>query len=269
MMNATFSAPNSVDVVAPGTTTSASSKLKSIMGDGSFEQLMKERAKIRKEKDEHSIAEIRVQLTSMENALSAEIKRRVDLNRSMERQCQAHISSLQTEVERVLDERTSKISSHLASLEEKVLELNQRLEEEKVNIPRDIEQKGAELQDILRGFQDEFSTEKRDRLNREGRILKQLHDFESHVNSSLEDVTTERDEMVQNLRSRMEERYQQQKAADSRFQKLIESELGALKLDIKQEISERKKEDDEIVEALNRYTKNLQSSLAVISSVEE
>ena len=44
--------------------------------------------KIRKEKDEHSIAELRVQMKAMENALSAEIKRRIELNRQIERRCQ-------------------------------------------------------------------------------------------------------------------------------------------------------------------------------------
>lgn len=267
-MQQTTMARNTV-VAAPEGSTRNSGKIQSIVGDGSFEQLMKERAKIRKEKDEHSIAEIRVQLTSMEHALSAEIKRRVDLNKQMERQCQDQMSFLQHELEKVLDERTSKISSHLAALDEKVTELNRRLGEEQVHVPRDIERKGTELQDMLRGFQEEFATEKRDRLNREGRILKQLHDFETHVHGSFGEMATEREDKLRHLRSRMEDKHQQQQETNESYQKLIDSELEALKLEIKQEILERKKEDDEIVEALNRYTKNLQSSLAVISSVEE
>jgi SF-assemblin/beta giardin. len=45
---------------------------------------------------------------------------------------------------------------------------------------------------------------------------------------------------------------------------LIASELKALKDALQQETMERKVEDDEIVEALNRYTTNLQKSLSML-----
>ena len=44
---------------------------------------------IRKEKDEYSIAELRVQMKALENALGAEIRRRIQLNREIEQRCES------------------------------------------------------------------------------------------------------------------------------------------------------------------------------------
>jgi len=248
---------------------SKNSILQAVIGDGSFENLMKERTKIRKEKDEHSIAELRVQMQTLEKALSAEIKRRVELNRQIERRCQNQVNELQKKFDKSIDERTGKIQSHLCQLDEKVTELNSRLEEEKTNIPKDIERKGTELQQMLRSFQEDFTIEKKDRLNREGRILKQLHDYEGYVQEQMDQIQNDRDKMVFELRHMLEKSESGRKESDEKFQELIARELHMLKEEIHKEVYERKLEDDEIVEALNRYTRNLQSSLSVISSVEE
>lgn len=237
---------------------SKNSILQAVIGDGSFEHLMKERTKIRKEKDEHSIAELRVQMETLEKALSAEIKRRVELNRQIERRCQNQVIELQKQFDKAMEERSEKIHTQLSQLDTKIKELNDRLEEEKSNIPKDIERKGSELQTMLKSFQEEFVIEKKDRLNREGRILKQMHDYEGYVHSQLQQMQSERDATIFELRQMLEQSENGRKESDEQFQQLIAKELHLLKEEVQQEVNERKLEDDEIVEALNRYTRNLQ-----------
>lgn len=54
--------------------------------------------------------------------------------------------------------------------------------------------------------------------------------------------------------------------ADGKFQNVIKEELQSLHNQIAIECQVREREDDEIVEALNRYTAKLQSSLQIINS---
>jgi len=179
------------------------------------------------------------------------------------------VQELQHNFQHALDERTAKIQSHLSQLEDKMKDMNLRLEEEKQNIPKDIERKGRDLKEMLESFQEEYVIEKKDRIHREGRILKQMHDYESHVQEELDQVQKDRDEIVLELREMLEKSESGRKEAEKNFQQLITKELETLRKEVQKEIKERKLEDDEIVEALNRYTRNLQASLSVISSVEE
>lgn len=179
------------------------------------------------------------------------------------------VIELQKQFDKAMEERSEKIHTQLSQLDTKIKELNDRLEEEKSNIPKDIERKGSELQTMLKSFQEEFVIEKKDRLNREGRILKQMHDYEGYVHSQLQQMQSERDATIFELRQMLEQSENGRKESDEQFQQLIAKELHLLKEEVQQEVNERKLEDDEIVEALNRYTRNLQSSLSVISSVEE
>jgi len=254
--------------MSPTTTplsSSRASRLSAVVGDGSFEQLMKDRAKLRKEKDEHSVAELRVQLASMDRALTQEIKRRIDLNRSLEHQCAERIAGMEARLTKMVDDRSELVQQRLEDLESKVDELNARFEEEKEKIPRDIERRGKELGDMLGKLQEELGSERRDRLNREGRIMKQISDHGEYVTASIEGEKSERETIVSTLRSRIDAVEKARAAADLRYSETIEAEVQLLREALDREVSERKIEDDEIVEALNRYTEHLQTSLSVMS----
>mmetsp|Transcript_3076 Transcript_3076/g.4647 ORF Transcript_3076/g.4647 Transcript_3076/m.4647 type:complete len:121 (+) Transcript_3076:2-364(+) len=118
--------------------------------------------------------------------------------------------------------------------------------------------------EMLSVFQNEFSEERRDRLTREGRIMKQLTDHAQDLTNKWEKEGMERERDTQQLKSQLEHHENNRATADHDFEALIVRELGALRGDLEKEKNERKVEDDEIVEALNRYTENLQKSLSVI-----
>jgi hypothetical protein len=56
--------------------------------------------------------------------------------------------------------------------------------------------------------------------------------------------------------------------SEARFSAFFDKELNILKNDFRTESEIREREDDEIVEALNRYTLKLQTSLKVVNSTD-
>lgn len=243
------------------------SRLSAVIGDGSFEAVLEERAKQRKEKDDHTIAELRVCMSNMDQSLSQEIKRRIECTASLETMCSEQISAMEVRLNSILEARVDTVKGRLDQIENKVEELNSRLEEERAKIPLDIERRGKELEDMIKSFQEDFNVEKTDRLNREGRIMKQLTDQAEFMGSQWKDERASREESVLKLTTNLDKHQNNRSEADADFEFLIETELNNLKEDVARETQERKMEDDEIVEALNRYTDNLQSSLSVLSSV--
>mmetsp|Transcript_11697 Transcript_11697/g.17091 ORF Transcript_11697/g.17091 Transcript_11697/m.17091 type:complete len:292 (-) Transcript_11697:194-1069(-) len=256
----TFTSPATIS----SSTSNAASKLSAVVGDGTFESIMKARAIKRKEKDEHCVAELRVAMTSMDRNLTQEIKRRIESNKTVDEASRERIGEMEERLKKMLEDKIDNFHFRLSLLEDKVVELNDRLDEEKMIIPSDIEKRGKELQDMLASFQTEFSVERRDRLSREGRIMKQLTDHAGELTDKWEQETLERQKDAEELKARLEHHESHRAKADEDFDSLISSELMALKESLQAESSERKEEDDEIVAALNRYTENLQQSLSML-----
>ncbi len=225
---------------------------------------MKARAQKRKEKDEHCVAELRVSMNNMDRSLTQEIKRRIEGNKVLEMKAIEEITAMEERMTLMLERKVEAFQSRLVLLENKVSELNDRLENEKSTVPKDIEEKGRELKDMLLTFQNEFSIERRDRLTREGRIMKQLTDHAQDLTQKWDNEKAERLKDADDLKSRLEHHENNRAQADHDFESLISTELKSLRSDLTQESMERKVEDDEIVEALNRYTANLQKSLAML-----
>jgi len=228
--------------------------------------MMKERTRMRKEKEEHSLAQVTIQLTAAERALTMETQRRIQSTHSIQKSCTQKLQEMEQNFGRILNERSLRMEERLVSVQQKVEELTARFEKEKEAVPKDMEARGKELKEILDSFQKELSEERSDRLNREGRILKQMDDLSSATFSATEKETTIRDNMSQRLQMRIEENERLRSQSEHELQSKIQNEMSDLKGMIEREKQERALGDDEIIIALNKYTQQLQSSLSVISS---
>mmetsp|Transcript_28772 Transcript_28772/g.61356 ORF Transcript_28772/g.61356 Transcript_28772/m.61356 type:complete len:274 (+) Transcript_28772:106-927(+) len=237
-----------------------------VLGDGSFEDMMKERSRMRKEKEEHSLAQVTIQLTAAERALTMETQRRIQSTHAIQKSCTQKIQDMEQSFERILNERSLRMEERLVSVQQKVEELTTRFEEEKDAVPKDMEARGTELREILDTFQKELAEERSDRLKREGRILKQMDDHSSAIFSSIEKETTEREGISHGLQTRIEDNERLRSQSEYELQSRIQNEMDELKSMIDTENLERKLGDDSIITGLNEYTQRLQSSLSVISS---
>mmetsp|Transcript_52053 Transcript_52053/g.52428 ORF Transcript_52053/g.52428 Transcript_52053/m.52428 type:complete len:210 (-) Transcript_52053:550-1179(-) len=206
-------------------------------------------------------------MSNMERALAAEIKRRIEMNKAVQEKCQAKIQEMDTKFQELIDNRTEQILSRIKSLDMRLDSMRYNFEDNmQQSIPRKIEETSEQLHKMLHDFNEEFQREKRDRLNREGRIIQQLADHETQAKNSLDAERSSRDDKISELRQILQSNEDGRIDADSKFSKLIEKEFRSLRHLLASETRERKTEDDEIVEALNRYTSKLQKSLAVVSA---
>lgn len=237
-----------------------------VLGDGGFESLMKERSALRREKEEQSLAQVMIQLTAAERALSTETQRRIESTHAIQKSCTQKIIEMENNFQRILDERTQRMEERLVSVQEKVEELAAKFEEERETVPAAMERTGKELLDMVSTFQHELAEERNDRLNREGRILAQMDAHASEIITSIEYETNQREKIANNLQERIATNEHLRAQNERDIQDRIQNELMELRGMIDKEKQERKMEDDEIVIALNKYTKQLQSSLSVISS---
>jgi len=239
-----------------------------VQGFDTFDSEMKTGTRQRREKDEFKIAELKAEMKRLDGDLVAEIKRRTEMNKSTQQWFEVQLSELDRSFHATLEERTIKTTKRLDGLEESITALDVRFEEEKALILRQIDERGQELARLLNEFKDEFERERVLRLEREERLVKQLTDQEYATNERFESQILTRETRYAAIRAILEDNIKLRDKAEERFQTFFEREIHKLHNDVRAEVEVREREDDEIVEALNRYTMKLQSSLKIINSTE-
>ncbi|KAL7476433.1 hypothetical protein ACHAW6_002298 [Cyclotella cf. meneghiniana] len=237
-----------------------------VMGDGNFEALMKERAKQRKEKEEQSLAQIKVQLTAAERALTAESQRRIQTTHALQLSCTQKIQEMEAHFERILHERSLRMEERLATVQQKMEELTLRFEEEKDRVPREMEKRGEELLEMMESFKLELAQERSDRLSREGRILKQMDDHARYITHAIEKETVLREETSKELMERITENEQSRAQSEYQLQVKVQKEMEELRDMIEKETIERKEDDGHIHSSLMEYAKQVESSLYFLNT---
>ena len=121
---------------------------------------------------------------------------------------------------------------------------------------------------MLEKFKVEFDEDRRQRLEREAKIREQLVVHEQEVAEKFDIQTQMREAKYLAVKKVLEDNVKLREKAETRFQTFFEMEISSLHNLVTAELDVREREDDEIVEALNRYTEKLQTSLKIINSTD-
>lgn len=234
--------------------------------DQDFEEIVRKRNKVRKEREDYHIAHIKVQMGRLEDALAAETKRRVDATTALDELARTQVHEMEERVRSQLQEENEKLQQRLTALEERVAFLEENWQKDADHQIRLVNQKSADLTKSIAQIRDEQNMERKARLKREGILLQQV---EGHARDAQESWRKERKDRIQKL-EHLEKQIVRNEARlaleQKRYEDKIESELAALRQEVETEAMEREVQDETIVAALNRYTKQLQHSLSILSS---
>jgi hypothetical protein len=239
-----------------------------VQGFDEFDVEMKTGTRQRREKDEFKIAELKTEIKRLDEALVIEIKRRTEMNKSTQAWFEEQLSVVNKNFHDALEERDEKSQKKLEVLENRITALGEHFETEKTEILRQIEDRGRELAKMLNDFKEEFDRDRELRLEREAALMKQLTDHEYVVSDKFDKQIQSREQKYSAVRAILEENVRLRDQAEQRFQTFFEREVHKLHNNVRTESEVREREDDEIVEALNRYTVKLQSSLKLINSTD-
>jgi chromosome segregation ATPase len=234
-----------------------------------FEQIMKERARMRRAKEDSYVAELRVKVSRLEQALAAETKRRVEAMRSLERQAKEEIQHWEERQLNELKEQREIFEDRMGKLEERFNQLEERWKKESEQQKQQVNRKGEEFQAALDELRKEAETERKLRLVREGQFLQQIESHEKDYEELWNKERQERIESVGELVNQLESNEETRKDARKAVEVRLEHELAQLQRELQQETEERKKRDNEISTALDRYTYLFQQNLNILNDDED
>eukprot|EP00596_Hydrurales_sp_CCMP1899_P004510 CAMPEP_0119038126 /NCGR_PEP_ID=MMETSP1177-20130426/6843_1 /TAXON_ID=2985 /ORGANISM="Ochromonas sp, Strain CCMP1899" /LENGTH=256 /DNA_ID=CAMNT_0007000277 /DNA_START=180 /DNA_END=950 /DNA_ORIENTATION=- len=239
-----------------------------VNGFDDFDSEMKIGTRQRREQDEFKIADLKNTMTRLDTDLVVEIKRRTEMNKSTQMWFEQNLAAVDKQFHTTLDERKETTMGRLDGLSERITTLDEKRIQDKEDILLQIETTGKELKQMLAEFKTDFDNDKERRGVREDEMVRQLTEHEHEVGHSLEDQIHSRESRYEEVRNILERNIKLRDKAEERFQAFFEREIYQLHNSVKIEKEVREHEDDEIVEALNRYTIKLQNSLQIINSTE-
>lgn len=138
------------------------------------------------------------EMSWLEAKLEAEIKKRIEMNKSLQNYCDEQVAQMTANFETALDERAKQVGARLDQLAHEISNLETLVADEKRNIPLMIENKTNELTQKLIAFMDAFDAERKRRANQESMLLNRLS---AHEHATAESF--ERERVSSGLRTEM------------------------------------------------------------------
>eukprot|EP00624_Nannochloropsis_granulata_P001222 evm.model.NODE_15787_length_6194_cov_25.354376.2 len=159
----------------------------------------------RREKDESRLQELRASVIKIDKALSAEIKRGLERNKALEKWAEEQLAATASSFSARLEERTQEAQERLGVLRNRVDSLEEFFAREREQALGMVEERGAVLMQTLAELQEGVDVERRERLEREGRLLRQLGEHEQEVALRFEQERTSRETKLGELKQNLEE----------------------------------------------------------------
>ena len=142
-------------------------RLDSIMSSfDAFDTDMKVGTRQRREKDEFKVFLMKKQMAQLERQLNSEIKRRTEMNKSMQTWTDKQIAETREQFQLQVSEQRVKLVERVDALRERISDMKKRFDVDIEAIPVDIESRGRELASRLHGSMEEFEIESKSRLER-------------------------------------------------------------------------------------------------------
>merc|ERR1719160_388790 len=204
-------------------------------------------------------------MDKLEERLNQEIQKRVGANKSLQSLFEHQIQSIQERLESVFIDKLELLQQSVDSLSDRMGTVEQDFKLTREQYIQDIEDKNAVVAKDTNGMQNAFENEKIDRKERELTLSKKLGDHEANTHAALEAQGAAREQKYQALRGELEEIKRLREKGDDKFQTFILEEVAAVKNGLVAESHAREQADDDIVQALNHYTKGLQDALRIIN----
>lgn len=229
-----------------------------------FERQMEMESKARKEQEEGHVNSLNDNIARLEKTLNAEIKRRVEANKALQGMFEAQMATVQDKLEAGLLDRMDQLHSAVSSLSERVDCVEKDFSQAREQYIHDIEEKSTMVGKEAAALQAAFQNERAERKEREGQIVAKLRDLDSKTAERLGLEQEAAEQKFHHLREELDVAVKED--GDKRFQDYILEEMAALKNGLVIETQTREHADDDIVNALNHYTRAIQDALRVVNT---
>lgn len=222
----------------------------------------------RREKDDARVSEMKERITQVEKSVVLETERRLELAVSLREHVSTQVAALRTRIESLISASQTELQRRIDEVHARITSLEERFASDRERVLADLATRHADLLARVSEFMKVVDEERRARLERERAIIDRIGKEEVASLSRYDMERTQREQVYMATRARLEEELESQSKAQEAFHAATGLEIASLKNALASEESARLAEDDEIAATITRYSSKLQSTLAVLVSMD-
>jgi len=231
-----------------------------------FDDAMREETRLRREKDARKIAAMKAEMSRLEGLLKDQVAITDSQQRSLQKHCDAELVKAYQAFAELLEHQDIEVHKRLDTYDKRADALEERFATEKARILEEIEAESQRLSKLLDEFQEAFEEEVRVRKAREEVILRQMDQHERHITQNFDVEYEARVARVKEIQEELVACMKSRVAADVELDRVCQEEVDKIQTLIDAEVSQRERQDDNIMRALDQYTDKMQASLEIVNS---
>lgn len=248
------------------TNRSISGKLNSMADDfNNFYGDLDEETTIRKQAEEARVVRMERELGKIETVLATETKRRIEASKALQTMFEAKVIALQREFKSELRAAYEPLQSQIDALVGRVEQLELTMENERRDREKEIQKANKEVLDKFAVHQKQFEVEKVTRLQREAQTLKRIGDEVFRMQQKITAERTAREASIVLMKDDFMAAHKAREKADEVFKSEMLRKMAVVEKDLEIETKNREASEEQLVNALNDYTRALQDGLRIVN----
>lgn len=232
----------------------------------SFQHVLRDGARQKREKEEQRVTQLRVQLVDVERAVAEESTRRSEAAKALRSWAETQVSAMRIRLEDLIEEKTLATNKRIDEIHERITELEKKFAQDKIETIATVQAKNEELLASLEAFRTIFEEERVARLAREQVLLEKLGNAEHEAQARWDAERSHREKVYMEIKQEIAEGLETREKLDAKFQSKVLDAIAKLKQEVAEETKTRETEDEQLAASLATYVQKLQASLVLITS---
>lgn len=250
----------------PGQQSTTTGKLNALADNFNyFYGDLEEETSVRKQAEESRVIRIERECVNLERVIGTETKRRIEASKALQTMFESQLMKIQKEFKEDLRETYEPLHEQIDALIGRVERLEMTIEEERSDREKQLQRANKEILYSLSEHVKQFEVEKLMRLQRETQTLKRVGDEVFRIQQKIGSERAAREAAIVLMKDDLIVTIKSREKADDIFKAEMLRKMGAVEKDLEIETRARVASEEQLVNALNDYTRALQDGLRIVN----
>jgi len=201
----------------------------------------------------------------LEQTMDSEVSRRQEAHKSLQSSFEAQVATVQDKLQAVFLDRFEQVATAIDSLGDRMSDVEKEFSQSRDRYIKESQDSAALAKQALANLQNNFVQDVDARKERERIVHMKVDDLQANTAEKTKQELQIYEQRFHRFQADMQESHRVREVAHGRFQETTMTELEAVKQGAVKEAKVRAQADDDIVNALNQYTGQMQEAMRSVS----
>lgn len=230
-----------------------------------FENELKANKTKRKDNENKQIIELKADLSTINNDIQLETKKREEICNAISSMYQNEIKIIKNDIEKSFDIQINKLYKIIDELHIKIDKIEEKHEKDREKFPKLIENSTSNLLKEINDFKAQFNAEIKNRESQDKIIPKIINEQEYRVKQFIELERIEREKKLIDIKKYIDEEQNIRQKSYKSINEYLKENIIDVHKRIDETINKREQTTSEVVKAMVHYTAALHDGVRIVS----